>query len=128
VVDKGQVIYYHWLGKNGTERSPAKVNSTLQAQVNARAAVITAIKEALIKHLNLPYRADDLHEDISLFGAGLGLDSLDALEVVLCVEHCFGIKIPDTNVAILRSINTLADYVLEQQNHMRAENEKTSPS
>ena len=104
------------------------MNSTLQAQVNARAAVITAIKEALIKHLNLPYQANDLHEDISLFGAGLGLDSLDALEVVLCVEHCFGIKIPDSNVAILRSINTLADYVLEQQNHIRTQNEKTATS
>ena len=116
------------MDNNGTERSFATVNSTLQAQVNTRAAVITAIKEALIKNLNLPYQVNDLHEDISLFGAGLGLDSLDALEVVLCVEQCFGIKIPDTNVAILRSINTLADYVLEQQGHMRVHNEKTATS
>lgn len=83
--------------------------------IEKRIAVIKPIKEELIKRLNLPYAPDDLHEDISLFGAGLGLDSLDALEVVLCVENCFKIKIPDNNPAILRSINTLADYVLEQK-------------
>jgi len=88
---------------------------TIQAKIDKRKDVINPIKEELIKRLNLPYEPNDLHEDISLFGAGLGLDSLDALEVVLCVENCFGIKIPDNNVAILRSINTLADYVIEQK-------------
>jgi acyl carrier protein len=83
--------------------------------IDKRVAVINPIKESLIKHLNLPYKPEDLHEDISLFGAGLGLDSLDALEVVLCVENCFKIKIPDNDPSILRSINTLADYVLQQQ-------------
>jgi len=91
------------------------VDNILQAEIDKRVAIINPIKEELIKRLNLPYTPDDLHEDISLFGAGLGLDSLDALEVVLCVENCFGIKIPDNNASILRSINTLADYVLEQK-------------
>ena len=91
------------------------METILKTAVEKRIAVVEPIKEELIKRLNLPYQPEDLHEDISLFGAGLGLDSLDALEVVLCVENCFGIKIPDNNIAILRSINTLADYVLEQQ-------------
>ena len=91
------------------------MNSAMKAAIDRRVAVIKPIKEGLIKHLNLPYKPEDLHEDISLFGAGLGLDSLDALEVVLCVENCFNIKIPDNDPSILRSINTLADYVLEQK-------------
>ena len=91
------------------------METSMQATIDKRRDVINPIKEELIKRLNLPYEAKDLHEDISLFGAGLGLDSLDALEVVLCVENCFGIKIPDNNIAILRSINTLADYVIEQK-------------
>ncbi len=91
------------------------MNSAMKAAIDKRVAVIKPIKEGLIKHLNLPYKPEDLHEDISLFGAGLGLDSLDALEVVLCVENCFNIKIPDNDPSILRSINTLADYVLEQK-------------
>ena len=91
------------------------MDRAIKVIIDKRVAVIKPIKEGLIKHLNLPYKPEDLHEDISLFGAGLGLDSLDALEVVLCVENCFNIKIPDNDPSILRSINTLADYVLEQK-------------
>ncbi|MDP8266552.1 MAG: phosphopantetheine-binding protein [Candidatus Aceula meridiana] len=95
------------------------MDSAMQEKINNRAEVINSMKEELIKRLNLPYKPEDMHEDISLFGAGLGLDSLDALEVVLCVEHCFGIKIPENNISILRSINTLADYVIEQKERMK---------
>jgi len=101
------------------------MDSVMQSTIDKRTAVINPIKAELIKRLNLPYQPEDLHEDISLFGAGLGLDSLDALEVVLTVEHCFGIKIPDNNVSILRSINTLADYVLEQKDRRESEDAKT---
>lgn len=94
------------------------MDNGMQEKINKRAEVINSMKKELIKRLNLPYKPEDMHEDISLFGAGLGLDSLDALEVVLCVEHCFGIKIPENNISILRSINTLADYVIEQQERM----------
>jgi len=91
------------------------MDPAMQAAIDKRMAVINPIKEELIKRLNLPYKPEDMHEDISLFGAGLGLDSLDALEVVLCIENCFGIKIPEHNISILRSINTLADFVIEEK-------------
>jgi acyl carrier protein len=91
------------------------MTSEMQARIKARQAVINPLKEELIKRLNLPYKPEDLHEDISLLGAGLGLDSLDALEIVLCVENCFGVKIPDENTSVLRSINTIVDFVIEEQ-------------
>ncbi|MFP4418150.1 MAG: acyl carrier protein [Chitinivibrionales bacterium] len=83
--------------------------------IQRRAAIINTFKEELIRRLNLPYEPKDLHEDISLLGAGLGLDSLDALEIVLSVEKCFGVKIPDNNTSVLRSINTIVDFVIEEQ-------------
>jgi acyl carrier protein len=91
------------------------MDGDLAREIERRAEVLRTIKADLISRLNLPYEPEDLHEDISLLGSGLGLDSLDALEVILGVEHAFGIKVADDNISILRSINSIADYVLAER-------------
>ncbi|MCU0664113.1 MAG: acyl carrier protein, partial [Myxococcota bacterium] len=63
------------------------MEQTIQQNIERRADVLATIKKDLITRLNLPYEPEDLHEDISLLGSGLGLDSLDALEVILGIEH-----------------------------------------
>ena len=89
--------------------------SSIEEKISQRSEVIEKLKKDLILRLNIPYKPEDLHEDISLLGAGLGLDSLDALEIVLCVEGSFGVKIPDGDTSILRSINTIVDFIISEK-------------
>ncbi len=88
------------------------MNTATQQRITVRADLIRRVKEDLIARLSLPYLPDDLHEDVSLLGSGLGLDSLDALEVVLGIEQEFGVRVEEGNVSVLRSINAIVDYLL----------------
>lgn len=71
------------------------------------------IKQAIIRSLRLPLTADDIGDDIPLFGEGLGLDSIDVLELVLELERSFGVAITDeaTGARVLKTVNTIAAYV-----------------
>jgi acyl carrier protein len=79
-------------------------------------ALRTRIKEVLVQSLRLPYPASEIADDVHLFGEGLGLDSIDALELVLAVERTFGVSIGDEQTAkrVLQSVNTLAEYIVER--------------
>src|SRR2546430_9668812 len=58
------------------------------------------IKEMLVKNLMLQTTADQIGDDLPLFGAtGLGLDSIDALELVVSMEKTFGVGVPNSEVA-----------------------------
>ena len=80
-----------------------------------RKEICHTLKSLLIQNLNLPYQVEDLRDDISIIGAGLGLDSLDILEVVLSIEGGFGVKVPELSVHILRSFNTIVDFIISQK-------------
>ncbi len=73
------------------------------------------LKEKIIEALNLEDIAiTDLEDDAPLFGEeGLGLDSIDALELIVLLEKNYGIKISDPKEGknIFKSVNVMADYV-----------------
>ena len=72
------------------------------------------IKQAIVRSLRLPITADEIGDSTPLFADGLGLDSIDVLELVLEIERSFGVAITDeqTGVRVLRSVDTIAEFIL----------------
>jgi len=74
----------------------------------------TEIKQAIVRSLRLPMTAEEIGDSTPLFADGLGLDSIDVLELVLEIERSFGVAITDeeTGVRVLRSVDTIAEFIL----------------
>ena len=76
--------------------------------------LILELKNELIKVLNLEgVKPEDIGDDSELFGDGLGLDSIDALELIVLLEKKYGIKLKDPaqGKEIFKSVRTMAEYV-----------------
>jgi acyl carrier protein len=74
------------------------------------------LKQQIIEALNLEdIEPEDIESDAPLFGDGLGLDSIDALELIVLLEKHYGIKVEDPKEGkkIFESINTMAAYIKE---------------
>jgi acyl carrier protein len=71
------------------------------------------IKKAIVRSLKLGLTPEEIDDDIQLFGEGLGLDSIDALELVLELERTFGVAVTDEQVGqrVLRSVSSIADFI-----------------
>ncbi|WP_294353253.1 phosphopantetheine-binding protein [uncultured Clostridium sp.] len=90
-----------------------------------RSEVVLKIKEMLIDRLMLDITVEDIKDDTLLFDSevinrgeekieeGLGLDSVDALEIIVGIQELFTIKLDtDKNPEVFKSVSTLADYVM----------------
>ena len=72
------------------------------------------IKEVMVDELMLDYKPEEIGHKTAIFGAhGLGLDSVDALQLVVALEKHFGLKIADSGAAkgILESVETIATEI-----------------
>jgi acyl carrier protein len=80
-------------------------------------ALKTEIKQAIVRALKLPVKPEEIDDAAPLFGAGLGLDSIDALELVLELERSFGVVVSDeqTGGKVLRSVDSIAEFVEAQR-------------
>ena len=81
-------------------------------------ALRSEIKKMLVENCMLQIPAEEIRDDQALFGPGsLGLDSVDALQIVVALDKNYGLKVPDPEAAksILHSINSMADAVQKKQ-------------
>ena len=72
------------------------------------------LKEKIIEFLNLiDVKPEDIKDDHPLFGEGLGLDSIDSIELIVLLDRHYGIKIKDPKEGrkILVDINTMVDFI-----------------
>jgi acyl carrier protein len=72
------------------------------------------LKQQIVQHLNLKETdPESIRDDEPLFGEGLGLDSIDSIELIVLLDRHYGIKIKDPKEGrkILTDINTMAAYI-----------------
>lgn len=72
------------------------------------------VKEQIIKFLNLnDIKPENIKDDEPLFGEGLGLDSIDSIELIVMLSREYGIDIKDPKEGrkILTTVNTMVDYI-----------------
>jgi len=79
--------------------------------------LIPKVKAGIIRQLNIDMTPDALDENMALFGEGLGLDSIDALELIVMIDRDFGIKIGDPKEArkVFQSVRVMAEYIRENR-------------
>lgn len=80
--------------------------------------LIFNLKEQIIDALNLEeITPEDIENDAPLFGTGLGLDSIDALELIVILDKFYGIKLanPAEGKEIFKSVNSIADYIVKNR-------------
>jgi acyl carrier protein len=82
-----------------------------------RQATAQRVKELIVRRLKLDMDPATIHNEAPLFGDGLGLDSIDALELVLGLEQEFGIKVEDEEVGVkaFASVDALCDFIEQKK-------------
>jgi acyl carrier protein len=75
------------------------------------------VKELIVRRLKLEMDPTTIENAAPLFGEGLGLDSIDALELVLGLEQEFGIKVEDEEVGVkaFASVDALVDFIEQKK-------------
>ncbi|AYG02060.1 phosphopantetheine-binding protein [Lactococcus allomyrinae] len=86
--------------------------------IEQRTIIEDKIKTILIESLMLGLDKKLIQNDQPLFGRGLELDSIDALELSIGISTEFGIALTDDDMSIFSSVNKLTDYIMENQTNI----------
>ena len=88
----------------------------LKEQIAQRERVLDRVMEMLVAALQLEQLPETIDPDTFLFGTGLGLDSVDAVKIIVALEADFGISLDESDSKVaLRTVNSLVDLVLSRE-------------
>ena len=96
----------------------ASVPSTEQFAPSADPALVTELAELVVAELNLEVAPADIAPEAPLYGEGLGLDSIDILELALVVSRRYGVRLRsdhEDNAVIFASLSNLARYIAQNR-------------
>ena len=85
---------------------------------SSESAQIAALAQLIVQTLNIETEASQIDPDESLYGEGLGLDSIDILEIALIVSQTYGVNLrsdDENNVNIFKSLRNLNEYIQQRR-------------
>ncbi len=94
------------------------MNTALSTRLHTRQTTLRMVQELLVSELYLEVDPEDLDPDAPLFGSGHGLDSIDAVEILVALEGQFQARLEGDRVDAvrhLRTVNTIVDRILAEQ-------------
>lgn len=103
--------------------APSPTNpADLERFIARREAILDRVRKLLVERLHVEREPDTIDPDTPLFGTGLGLDSVDAVEMVVSLEDAFGLKLPDDALGrrVMRTVGKLVDLVIAYEDAIAA--------
>ena len=93
------------------------MDQELQQHITQRGDTLARIRRILVEKLGVRRELDEIDPDTPLFGSGLGLDSVDAVELLMCLEMEFSLHLSGdaADRAAMRTVNTLVDLVMDSK-------------
>jgi acyl carrier protein len=90
------------------------MDKDLSSTLERRERMLGRVRRILIDDLHVAREPDEIDRDAPLFGTGLGLDSVDAVELVVSLETSLGVQLPDGALGrgAMRTVNMLVDLAL----------------
>lgn len=93
------------------------MDRALADRIARREEILERLRALLIEKLHVRKEPDEIDPDTPLFGSGLALDSIDAVDLIILLKTDFEVEVPDDEAgrANLRTINSLVDLVLASE-------------
>ena len=92
-----------------------RTKEEIRSYAKKRNELCARIRELIVEQLYLDLDPDFLGNDSPLFGRGLELDSIDALELAVGIYDKFNVTISDGDTSVFGTVNTMADYIMSRQ-------------